>query len=74
MSTIKLTNIEEIYMMTIEEIRSELSDRHIRKVAAAVGLSDGAVYRIAKPGNKPSYDTLKALSDYFERKPGASKE
>lgn len=60
-------------MMTLEEVRSALSDRNLRKVAAGAGLSEASVYRAVKPGSSPSYDTFKALSDYLEGQSGVNK-
>lgn len=55
-------------MITLEEIRYRLKDQHskINKVAEAAGLHPNAVYRLMKSESKPSYETVKKLSDYLE--------
>jgi DNA-binding phage protein len=55
-------------MKTVEEIRSALSDRNLRKVAYDAGISSASVYRLMKEDSKPLYETVKALSDYLEGK------
>lgn len=53
-------------MKTVEQIRAELSDRNLRKVAGDAGVSSASVYRLMKSDGKPLYETVKALSDYLE--------
>lgn len=56
-------------MLTIEQIREELQDRRLQMVAKGAGLTYPTVQKI-RDGNavKPSYETIKALSDYLEGK------
>lgn len=55
-------------MITLEEIRERLKSRHskISKVAEESGLHPNAVYRLMREDSKPSYETVKKLSDYLE--------
>lgn len=55
-------------MKTVEQIRSALSDRNLKKVAEEAGISSASVYRLMKHDGKPLYETVKALSDYLEGK------
>lgn len=55
-------------MLTIEMIRDMLQDRNLSTVAKNTGLSRQTVSGIANgTAQKPSYDTVKILSDYLER-------
>lgn len=56
-------------MLTIEEIRERLQDRRLAMVADTTGIHYATLQaiRIGKVTN-PSYDTVKALSDYLEDK------
>lgn len=55
-------------MITLEEIRERLREQHskINKIAESAGLHPNAVYRLMKDESKPSYETVKKLSDYLE--------
>lgn len=54
-------------MMTLEEIRRELSDRNISEVARRIGMHRQQLWLIASGINKnPTYETLKRISDYLE--------
>lgn len=56
-------------MLTLEEVRELLQDRRIDVVADATGLHYSTVQEVrAGKSEKPSYQTIKALSDYFEGK------
>lgn len=56
-------------MLDIEQIKNKLSDRNLNAVARATGLAYDTVWRVAKGRyTKPSYDTLKRISDYLESK------
>ncbi len=52
-------------MMTLEQIREALEDRNLAEVARRTGVSRDTLYRIAAGVGSPSYETLKALSDYL---------
>lgn len=54
-------------MLTLNQIRSMLEDKNVRKVAKACGLHENTVYSLMRSDN-PRYSTVKALSDYFEKK------
>jgi len=56
-------------MLTIEEIRNMLLDRRLAMVADATGIHYATIQAI-KSGRvtNPSYETVKALSEYFEEK------
>lgn len=58
-------------MLTLEEIIALLQDRNISQVARNCNLNIQTVWKIKNntPGNV-SYDTVKTLSDYLEKKPG----
>jgi len=56
-------------MLTIEEIRNLLLDRRLAMVADSTGIHYATIQAI-KSGRvtNPSYETVKALSEYFEVK------
>lgn len=54
-------------MLTIEEIKQRLSDRNIKAVAEAIGVSRQTISNIKNGKNTtPAYQTVKAISDYLE--------
>jgi DNA-binding phage protein len=53
-------------MLTIQEIRSRATGIRYSYLAEKTGLSYHTVRHALKPGTNPSYETAKALSDYFE--------
>lgn len=54
-------------MLSPEEIKKKLQDRNFNVIAEATGLHYNTVYKMAKLDfKKPSHETIKALSDYFE--------
>lgn len=56
-------------MMTQEQVVLALQDRNLKTVSAGCGLAYNTVYRVATGlSTDPAYDTIKALSDYLERK------
>ena len=59
-------------MLTVEQIRTALADRNLRSVAEASGIHYNVIRRVAKAESKPSYATVKALSDYITRQPHVS--
>lgn len=53
-------------MLTVEEIKKKLSDRKIRKVAQATGISYQTLYDILSGRNdNPTAKTIQALTDYL---------
>lgn len=56
-------------MMTLEQVKEALRDRRIMVVAEATGLHYNTVRNVRDfPECNPSADTLRRLSDYFERR------
>jgi transcriptional regulator with XRE-family HTH domain len=53
-------------MLTLEEIRKRLQDRRLTSVSEFTGLHYNTVRNIAAGDNtNPTYEVLKALSDYL---------
>lgn len=52
-------------MLTLDQIKEQMTDRRVRKVADATGLHHQTIYDVLKEGSNPSYATVKALSDYL---------
>jgi len=55
-------------MLTVEQIREKLQLMNIKGVASKAGVSAASVYRLMNEDGKPQYQTVKALSDFFEAK------
>ena len=55
-------------MMTLEEIRTRLRDRNLRRVAELTGLGYATILRLMR-GHMASYGTLKRLAAYLEERP-----
>lgn len=53
-------------MLTLEQIKDRLADRNLMAVSKASGVHSNALYRLMSGGTKPSYETVKKLSDYLE--------
>lgn len=54
-------------MLTLEEIKQELQDMNASAISDKTGLSRQLVSSIKNgTAKKPSYDTIKILSDYLE--------
>lgn len=53
-------------MLSHEQIKQRLQDRHVQAVADAIGVSFGTVQRIKKGNGNPTLIVLTALSNYFE--------
>ena len=54
-------------MMTLDEIKLQLTDRRIPIVAERTGLAHSTIYAIRDGrSTNPSYTILKALSDYLQ--------
>ena len=55
-------------MLTLEEIRDRLKDRRLQIVSVATGLHYNTIKSVRDNENgRPSYDTIKALSDYLNK-------
>lgn len=55
-------------MMTLENIRSALSDRRISLVSRATKLHYNTIRDVRdNPESNPTHNTLKALSDYLSK-------
>ena len=52
-------------MLTIEQIKKLLEDRHLSIVAKNAGIGEATIFRLAK-GKNVAYPTIKKLSDYLE--------
>ena len=52
-------------MLTIEQIKKLLEDRHLSVVAKNAGIGEATIFRLAK-GKNVAYSTVKKLSDYLE--------
>jgi len=55
-------------MLTLDEIRGQLADRNIKAVAQKAGVHPNAVYRFMKGQSNPSYETVRKLCDYLEKR------
>jgi len=53
-------------MMTLEKVKKELQHYKLSRVAEAAGVDRHALYRMMKEDAKPSYETVKKLSDWLE--------
>lgn len=54
-------------MLTLKEIRHQLSDRNIAKVAERIGMKRQQLWLIANGQNQnPTLKTLQRISDYLE--------
>lgn len=55
-------------MLTLEQIRAALEDRHAGKVARATGLHVNTIFDIKNnPDANPTYRVMQALNKYLER-------
>ena len=54
-------------MLTPEEIRNKLTDVNMSKVARDIGLSRPTIYKFLNNIGNMQYDTVKKVSDYFEK-------
>ncbi len=55
-------------MLTLNEIKEELQDRNLVKVAEGSGVNYNALCRLINGKTKPMYDTVEKLSNYLEGK------
>lgn len=55
-------------MLTLEEIRERLKDRRLQVVAESTNMHYNTIKSVRDNENgRPSYDTIKALSDYLNK-------
>jgi len=53
-------------MLTLEEVRRRLADRNLSAVSRMIGMPYSTLYAVASGREeKPTYATVKALSDYL---------
>ena len=62
------TNDTRRKMLTLEQIKERLTESNLMAVSKAAGVHSNALYRLMNGGVKPSYETVKRLSDYLEGK------
>lgn len=53
-------------MMTLEQVKAALEHYKLNRVAKAAGVDRHVLYRMMREGAKPSYETVKKLSDWLE--------
>jgi transcriptional regulator with XRE-family HTH domain len=53
-------------MLSLEQIKTALEDRNLITVSQRIYVSPATLRRIKNGETKPSYETLKKLSDYLE--------
>jgi DNA-binding phage protein len=52
-------------MLTLDQIRLALKPYNLSKVAKEAGVNKHTLYRMMNEQHKPSYETVKLLSDYL---------
>lgn len=59
-------------MMTLEKVKAYLEANHCKlsAVARAAGVDKFTLYRMMRENAKPSYETVKRLSDWIEAELG----
>ena len=56
-------------MLTLDEVKSRLSDRNLKEVSRRTGISYANLYAIATGRREnPTYKVIAKLSDYLEQK------
>lgn len=53
-------------MMTLETVKRRLEPMNLRRVAQETGIHENALYRLMRDKTRPSYETVKRLSDWLE--------
>lgn len=53
------------YIYSLDYIRKAIQDRQPARVCEATGIARHTLYRLRDNKGVPSYDTVKALSDYL---------
>jgi len=61
-------------MLTLEQIRERMKDRKVTVVAEVIGVHANTLYRVLSGDAKPSYETVKLLSDYLTEQGRFKKE
>ena len=61
-------------MLTLADIRERMQDRKVTVVAEAIGVHSNTLYRMLSGDAKPSYQTVKLLSDYLTEQGRFKKE
>jgi len=54
-------------MLTVEQIRARLEVANIQRVAARAVVHPSVIYRLMQGDTIPSYDTVKKLSDFYQK-------
>ncbi len=53
-------------MMTLEQVKTALEKYKLNRVAKEAGVDKHTLYRMMKENTKPSYETVKKISDWLE--------
>ena len=53
-------------MMTLEQVKAELKHYKLNRVADEIGVDKSVLYRMMNEHSRPSYETVKKLSDWLE--------
>lgn len=53
-------------MMTLDQVKEALKNYNLTRVARASGVDRHVLYRVIRENAKPSYETVKKLSDWLE--------
>lgn len=53
-------------LVALEEIRRRMGDRKLSVVAKAIGVRHATLSAIRDGATKPTYETLRKLSEYFD--------
>lgn len=64
-----MTDSKPPKILDVDTIRRLMSDRKISQVARQTGVHQNTLYRILGGKTNPSYNTLKALSEYLTATP-----
>lgn len=51
--------------MTLEQVKTALADRNVRRVAEATGLNAHTIYRLIQGKTRPNRVTLRVLAQYL---------
>lgn len=57
-------------MMTLEQVKTALEKYKLNRVAKEAGVDKHTLYRMMKENTKPSYETVKKISDWLEGERG----
>ena len=53
-------------MMTLEQVKGALADRNLSEISRRTGITYYKIWRIVQGKGEPSYQVVKALSEYLE--------